>query len=257
MASPAGADPIAAVFNHINDHVVRFGPGGRFAISGHIVMSWIVSALVLGVFVWLAKRMASRKGMAPEGTFDNLFESFILFIRDEVIVANMGHHGHAHAPFLLTTFFFILFSNLLGLVPGGRTCTGNFGVTLGLAIVVFTYGVFHGMRAQGVGHYLKNLAPAGVPVFILPILYPIEILGLFIKHGVLAVRLFANMVAGHMVIGIILALPKLLGIQVVSVPAYAVASGIMFLELFVAFLQAYVFTMLASLFLGAAVHPEH
>lgn len=249
-------DPIANVFNHINDHVVRVG-GSGFTLSGHILMSWISAALVIALFVWLGRRMASREGMAPEGVADNLFESFILFIRDEVVMANMGHHGHPHAHFLLTTFFFILFANLLGMIPGGQTCTGNLGVTAGIAVVTFLYGTIQGIQAQGFTHYLKNLAPAGVPIFVLPILYPIEIVGLVIKHGVLAVRLFANMVAGHLVIGIILALPKLLAIGAVAVPAFGLAAGITLLELFVAFLQAYVFTMLASLFIGAAVHPEH
>ena len=256
-AAGGAPDPIAAVFDHINDHVVYVGPGGMFALSGHIVMSWIVGALVLGLFLRLARRMAARRGAPPASVLDNLFESFIVFIRDEVVLANMGHHGEPHVPFLLTTFFFVLFANLLGLVPGGQASTGNWAVTGALAVSVFAYGTFHGMKAQGPIAYLKNLAPGGVPAPVLVILYPIEVVGLLIKHAVLSVRLFANMVAGHLVIGILLALPKMLGIGAVAVPAFALAVGIMFLELFVAFLQAYVFIMLASLFLGAAVHPEH
>lgn len=255
-AEAAGDNPIMGVFRHLLDRRVMMENG--LTLSGHIVMSWIAAGIVIFLFVWLGRRMAKRKGYAPEGALDNLFESFILFIRDEVVIANMGHHGHHHVHFLLTTFFFILFANLLGAIPGGQTCTGNFGVTAGLAVVTFLYGAYQGAKAQGILHYLQNLAPAGVPVFVLPILYPVEIVGLLIKHAVLAVRLFANMLAGHLVLGIMLALPALLKMKVLlTVPAFALAAGISFLELFVAFLQAYVFTMLASLFIGAAVHPEH
>ncbi len=256
MIAAAGGSPIDAVFHHLQDRFVRTGHSG-FTLSRHIVMSWIAAAAVIALFVWLARRMAGRKGFAPEGPIDNLFESFILYIRDEVVMPNMGHHGHHHSHFLLTLFFFILFANLLGMIPGGQTCTANMGVTAALAAATFFYGTFHGIKEQGLFHYLKNIAPAGVPGFVLPILYPVEIVGLLIKHGVLAIRLFFNMLAGHLVIGIMLALPALLGIQILSVPAFALAAGISILELFVAFLQAYVFTMLASLFIGAAVHPEH
>jgi F-type H+-transporting ATPase subunit a len=249
----AAADPIAQVFNHLNDHPIREGSH----LTGHIIFSWIASALTVGALVWLASRMRRRTDGVPRGVMENLLESFILYIRDEVIVPNMGPHAHHYAHFLLSMFFVILFCNLLGMIPGGQTCTGNLGVTGALALLTFGYGTFQGIRAQGIAHYLKNLAPGGVPTPILFILYPIEIAGLFIKHGVLAVRLFANMMAGHLVIGIILALPVLLGIQLITVPAFALAVGISFLELFVAFLQAYVFVMLASMFIGAQVHPEH
>lgn len=256
IAAGAAGNPIEGVFAHLADHRHRLTDWG-LTVSGHILMSWIAGALLVSLFVWLSRRMARRKGLTPEGAIDNLFESFILFIRDEVVMANMGHHGHHHAHFLLSTFFFILFANLLGMVPGGQTCTGNFGITLGLAAATFLYGAYQGVKTQGFLHYLKSLAPAGVPGFVLPILYPIEIIGLVIKHGVLAVRLFANMLAGHLVLGIMLAIPAMLQMSALKGPSILLAAGISFLELFVAFLQAYVFTMLASLFIGAAVHPEH
>lgn len=249
-------DPIAHVFEHINGHEGFLAPW-PWKLNTHLVMSATASLLLVLLLVGFARRMKAR-GVAPaKGAFDNLLESFIVFIRDEVIRPNMGPHADHYAHFLLTLFFFILFANLFGMLPGASTATGNWGVTAGLALVTFAYGAFQGMRAQGVGHYLHNLAPAGVPGFVLVILYPIEIVGLFIKHGVLSVRLFANMVAGHLVIGIILALPALLNLPVVNGPAYFLACGINLLELFVAFLQAYVFTMLASLFIGGQVHPEH
>ncbi len=254
MLAEALHDPIAHLFEHINGHEGSLGP---WHTSTHLVMSVLASALVLGVLVAFARRMKARGDAPPEGALDNLLESFVVFVRDEIVRPNMGPHAEHYAHFLLSVFFFILFGNLLGLVPAGASPTGNLSITAGLAIVTFAYGAFQGVRAQGFLHYLKNLAPAGVPVFVLVLLYPIEIVGLLIKHGVLAVRLFANMVAGHLVIGILLALPALMGVQAVSVPAYFLACGIVILELFVAFLQAYVFTMLASLFIGAQVHPEH
>lgn len=247
-------DPVAHVFEHINGHAGYIGP---WLTNTHLAMSVLVSMLVMLLLIGFAQRAKARGAAAPRGWFDNMVESFILFIRDEVVKPNMGPHAGHYAHFLLSVFFFILLGNLMGLVPFGSSPTGNFGVTAGLAIVTFGYGAFQGVRAQGFGHYLKNLAPAGVPGFVLPILYPIEILGLLIKHAVLAVRLFANMVAGHLVIGILLALPVLMGVKAVTFPAYLLSGGLMLLELFVAFLQAYVFTMLAALFIGAQVHPEH
>ncbi len=220
-------------------------------------MAVLASVLVIVVFVSFAHRMKARAGGPPKGWFDNMLESFILFIRDEVVKPNMGPHAEHYAPFLLSIFFFILFANLLGSIPFGATATGNSGITAGLALVTFAYGAFQGVKAQGFGHYVKNLAPAGVPGFVLVLLYPVEILGLIIKHVVLAARLYFNMMAGHLVLGIILLMPKLMHVDAVTVPAYVLACGISFLELFVAFLQAYVFALLASIFIGAQVHPEH
>lgn len=254
MLASAGGDPIAGLFHHVNGSEGMIGP---WHTSTHLTMSVISAVLVGAVFLAFARRMKARGGAPPEGALDNLLESFILFIRDEVVRPNMGHHAEHHAPFLLTTFFFILFCNLLGMIPFGATATGNISITAGVAIAVFAYGAFHGMREQGALHYLQSLAPAGVPGFVLVILYPVEILGLLIKHCVLAVRLFFNMMAGHLVLGIILLMPKLMHVDAVTVPAYALACGLGFLELFVAFLQAYVFTLLASIFIGAQVHPEH
>jgi F-type H+-transporting ATPase subunit a len=250
----ASGSPVDHVFEHLAPHE---GLLGGLRTNTHLMMSLLASAFVVLVFVGLARRMKARGGAPSEGVLDNLLESFILFIRDEVVKPNMGPHAEHYAPFLLTVFFFVLVSNLMGLIPAAAAGTSNISITAGLALVTFGYGALHGVRAQGMGHYVKNLAPAGVPGFVLVILYPIEIVGLILKHGVLAVRLFFNMWAGHLVIGIILALPALMKVSAVTGPAYALAAGITFLELFVAFLQAYVFTMLASIFIGAQVHPEH
>lgn len=254
MLASAAGDPIQHVFGHIRGHEGFLGP---WHTNTHMVMSVLASVLLLLVFIGFARRMRSRGPRAPEGPLDNLLESFIVFIRDEVVKPNMGPHAEHYAPFLLSVFFFILFGNLMGLMPVLAAPTSSISITAALALATFAYGAFQGVKAQGLGHYLQNLAPAGVPGFVLVILYPIEILGLVIKHAVLAVRLFFNMMAGHLVIGILLALPALMHIRAVAAPSYALASGLMLLELFVAFLQAYVFTMLASLFIGAQVHPEH
>ena len=247
-------DPVGEVFKHINGHKFDLGP---WPTNTHLVMSVLVTALLLFVLIRFARRMRARGAGAPQGILDNLLESFVVFVRDEIVKPNMGPHAEHYAHFLLSVFFFILFANLAGMVPACASPTGNFGVTAALALVTFAYGAIQGVRAQGAGHYLKNLAPAGVPGAILVILYPIEVVGLVIKHAVLAVRLFANMVAGHLVIGILLALPALMGVRAIAGPAYGLAAGIVLLDVFVAFLQAYVFTMLASLFIGAQVHPEH
>ncbi len=257
------------VVNHIKDSPLGGGHtladsdplftilGIEFRLTWHLLMMWVVAALVFIVFTTLAIRLSRRGGGPPRGWFENLFESFVVFIRDEVVRPNLGHGADRFVPFFLTLFHFILFCNVLGLVPGCRTATGNIAVTGCLALVTLLAAVVSGMAVQGPVHFVKNLVPHGIPWPVLILLYPIEILGLCIKHVALCIRLFANMIAGHIVIGSILGLIFFFKSLAVVPPSIFLAVPLMALELFVAFLQAYIFVLLGSLFFGMSVNPEH
>jgi F-type H+-transporting ATPase subunit a len=187
----------------------------------------------------------------------NIIEMLVLFVRDEIAIKTIGkEYGPKYVGYLLSAFFFILFLNLLGLIPEMAAATGNVNVTAGLALCTFFITQFASIRAAGLGTYLKHLT-GGVAWWLWPIMVPVEILGLFTKPFALTMRLFANMVAGHIVIFFLLGLifiMKSVALAAVSVPF---AIGIYFLELFVAFLQAYIFTMLSGLFIGMGVAIAH
>jgi len=167
----------------------------------------------------------------------------------------MGPGGVRYMPYLLTTFFFILTMNLMGLIPYGASATANVSVTGGLAIIAFVMIQAAAIRSQGVGHYLAHLT-GGVHWALWPIMVPIEILGLFTKPFALCIRLFANMTGGHIVIVSLIGLIFLFQSYIIAIAPAGFVVGIMFLELFVAFLQAYIFTMLTSLFMGLGMKTE-
>jgi F-type H+-transporting ATPase subunit a len=168
----------------------------------------------------------------------------------------MGKDGLRYMPYLLTTFFFILTMNLLGLIPYGSSATGNVSVTAGLAFLAFIMIQLAAIRAQGFGHYLAHLT-GGVHWILWPIMIPIEILGLFTKPFALCIRLFANMTGGHIVIVSLIGLIFIFKSYIIAPVPIAFVLGINMLELFVAFLQAYIFTMLTSLFMGLGMQVAH
>jgi F-type H+-transporting ATPase subunit a len=265
-----------------------------FGISKYMILELALAGILVLLFTRLAAKL--RTGEAPKGRFANLFESMILFVRDQIArpaIDSHDHHDaqdhheeHAHAgeghgahavlehhdgdrfvPLLLTLFFFVLGCNLLGMVPWAGSPTASFSVTLALAGVTLLTVVLAGMVQFGFFGFFKNQVPSmdlPLPLAILlkPMIFAIEMLGLCIKHLILAVRLLANMVAGHLVLlgimGLISAAATysmglwatVTGISVVSCTLFSI------LELFVAFLQAYIFTFLSALFIGAAVHQH-
>jgi F-type H+-transporting ATPase subunit a len=212
---------------------------------------WLAAFIVL-VLLW---RTAARlkKDPVPRG-LGAIVDMIVLFIRDEIAKKN---GAQKFTPYLATAFFFILTMNLLGLVPYAATATSNLSVTATLAIMTFLVTQIAGMRGQGVIGYWKHLLPAGVPLWLAPIMIPVEILGLFTKPFALAVRLFANMVAGHFVILSLLGIIFILKAVWVAPLSVAFALAIFMLELFVALVQAYIFTMLSAVFIGMAYHPSH
>jgi F-type H+-transporting ATPase subunit a len=245
-------DPI-----HIGSLAIDISP------TRHVVMLWIAAILCI-VTTMVALRAHNRKtreGKAPSG-FGNGLEALVLYLRNEVIIPNVGHHGNGYVPYLLTLFFFILFANLLGLVPYGATATGNISVTATLAIVTFIVIEIAGMKALGKG-YINTIVfwphdmSLGMKLFISPILTPIELIGKFTKPFALAIRLFANMTAGHVVLLALISLIFTFGSWLLVPLPILMALGILILELFVAFLQAFIFTLLASVFIGLIREGAH
>lgn len=226
--------------------------GIDFSITKHLVMMWIASALLVVVF-----SLAYRKPRAVPSGIANLLEAIIVFLRDEVILPAVGEAGKRYLPYLLTVFFFILFCNLLGLVPYSGTATGNVTVTAALALISLAMIQIGGVKEHGLVHHIQNLVPPGIPAWLLPIMIPVEIMGQFTKPFALCIRLFANMIAGHIVIFSFLGLIFVFESIWISPVSVAFALFISLLEVFIAFLQAYIFTMLTSLFMGMAIHPEH
>src|SRR6266481_1499897 len=226
--------------------------GIDFSITKHVLMMWIAAALVVFVFRYTFREQRT----VPSGVA-NLLEAIIVFLRDEVVLPNMGEEGRRYLPYLLTVFFFILFCNLLGLIPFAATATGNVSVTAALAIMSLIMIQVGGIREHGLKHHLQNLIPHGLPLWLLPIMIPVEIMGQFTKPFALCIRLFANMTAGHIVILSFLSMIFILKSLFVSPISVFFALFISLLELFVACLQAYIFTMLTSLFIGMSIHPQH
>ncbi|MDH3590497.1 MAG: F0F1 ATP synthase subunit A [Planctomycetota bacterium] len=228
--------------------------GQDFSITKLTVMMWIVAVGLLFMFWRAAKRSHEP---VPRG-FRNFAEIFILYIRDEVARKCIGEKdGDRYLPYLLTTFFFILGCNLLGLIPGGATATGAISVTATLALISFLVTQMAGIRNYGLGGHIKNLVPHGLPKAILPIIIPVEILGMFTKPFALAIRLFANMTAGHVVILSLVSFVFILKTPFVAIGTVPFSLFIGVLELLVAVIQAFIFTMLTALFIGMSAHPAH
>ena len=240
---------------------------GGFAIdispTRLVVMLWAAALLCL-LTTLLALRAHNRKtlqGKAPSGLGNGL-EALVLYLRNEVVLKNVGPHGNGYVPYLLTLFFFILFSNLLGLVPYGATATGNISVTATLAIVTFIVIELAGMKAQG-WRYINTIVfwphdmSLGMKLPITFILTPIELIGKVTKPFALAIRLFANVVSGHVVLLALISLIFTFGSWVLVPAPILIAVSISVLELFVAFLQAFIFTLLSSVFIGLIREGAH
>ncbi len=232
-----------------------------FSITRHLLFALLAIAILCLLFIPMAGKYKRGIGRteAPRGKTMNMLETLVLYIRDEVARPNLGNKTDKYLPYLLTIFFFILVCNLLGLVPFGATPTANISTTVVLALFTFVITQFAGTK----DYWMHVFNPPGIPWFVKPIMVPIEFLGLFIKPFALAIRLFANMTAGHLVIlnlvGLIFAIRVLLGDGAAwgtSIPSYLLTVFIYGLELLVAFIQAYVFTILSALFIGMAT-AEH
>ncbi len=230
----------------------------------HVV--WLGIAALLCVITLIAAARAHARTTfggkrAPSG-LGNGMEAFVLFLRNEVVVPNVGPHGDAFTPFILTLFFFILFANLCGLIPYGATATGNIAVTGTLAVITFIVVEIAGMRAQGAAYlgtifYWPHDVPFAVKAPMTLIMTPVEIVGKFTKPFALAIRLFANMTAGHVVLLALIGLIFTFQSYLIAPAPLLMAVAISLLELFVSLLQAFIFSLLAAVFIGQIRTAAH
>ena len=255
QAAEGGSGGVEFIMHHILAQPVIKLPtvfGIDLTITNHVIMMWIVSALLISAF-GISFR---RKQLVPTG-LANALESFVAYLREDVIVPNLGEDSRKYAPYLLTAFFFILLSNLLGLVPYGSTATGNISVTAALAMLTFIMVQLAGIRKHGFIGYLKHFVPGGLPFFVIPIMIPVEIMSMITKHFALAVRLFANMIAGHITILSLMSIIFLFKNWFVSPFPLAIMVFSSLLEVLIALIQAYVFTILSAVFIGMSLEEEH
>jgi F-type H+-transporting ATPase subunit a len=248
-------------FDHHANHIYHAGTKQAVALdlspTSLVAFQWLAMLILAAILIPMARKYRTQ-GLKPMRGFFNAVEAGILYVRDEIVIPNLGEvDGRKLMPIFLTMFFFILTMNFVGLVPGGHTATGNINVTAGLAIVAFIVIQVSAIFKIGLGNWIKHLT-GGTHWSMWLIMVPVEILGLFTKPFALCIRLFANMTAGHV---ILLSLIGLVFVGVAFIPVtIAFSLFIYLLELLVAFLQAYIFTILTAVFtgMGMASHDhEH
>jgi len=237
--------------------------GLDISITKHVIMLWVAGALVIIAFLLGARRYRREEMPVPSG-FSNFLELVVDYVHNQIVVPNVGRqYARIWSPLLLAFFTLILTANFLGLIPffdlipGSGTATGNVIVTASLAAITFLAIIAAGSLAHGFIGYWKNLAPPGVPWPVLFILIPIELLGMFVRPFALTMRLAANMTAGHIAMLAILAPIFIMANAWIGIGSVALNVGINFLEMIIALVQAYVFTLLSAVFIGAAINPEH
>jgi F-type H+-transporting ATPase subunit a len=293
----AGTTIIGHVANSSHDHPLIHLPtvmGVDLSVTKHVLMLWLVAAALFVAVTWLVRRYIRQDAdrLVPTGAM-NALEAVVEFVRDSIALPNVGHRWlRAWTPLLLTFFLFILFANVVGLIPvfdviglanhsllhlpeesffarvvhGGTTATANYNVTAALSTITFFAIIVAGTRAHGFVHHWKNLAPKGLAWPLYFILIPIEIMGMFVRPFALTMRLAANMTGGHIALLAILSFVFLFtemfgravaGIGVGVVLSLPLAVGISALEIIVILVQAYVFTLLTAVFIGMAIHAHH
>jgi F-type H+-transporting ATPase subunit a len=247
----------------IGEKVVSSDPNERIldiSLTRNVVQMLLALALLVWMLISIANAYSKGLGVktAPKGK-QNLMEPIITFVRDEVAIPNLGHKANKYLPYLLTVFFFILINNIIGLIPGTANVTGNIAFTAVLGLISFVVILFSSNK-----HYwLHIFNPPGVPLGVKFILVPVEFLSVFIKPFALIIRLFANMVAGHIIIICLISLIFIFAQlnQYAGWGASPLAIGftifIYFIEVLVAFLQAFIFTVLTAVFIGQAIEGDH
>lgn len=253
-------DVAEIISHHILDHDWGVTLGSfHLPVTTHTVTMFVVSLILLvGLF------LVSRRGKSvPARLMTALTEEYVAFIRDGMVYPNMGSkEGRMFLPYFCTLFLFILFINLAGLLPNMKTATSNISVTAALALCSGGLILFCGLKFHGVIGFLKSFVPSGTPGWLVPLIFPLEVVSTIIKICVLAIRLFANMLAGHMVLIVLLLLIFIIGKMSAAagagavIPAMGLEIFMTCLELLVAFLQAYVFTLLTSIFAGSVIHTH-
>lgn len=230
--------------------ILRLGVAGvRFDITQAVVFMWAGCVALVAIFLLAAR----RRGLAPKG-IRTVLEAMLLFIREDIVKRTMGDHGTRYFPVVATLFFFILTCNWVGLVPlpHSYSATSNVSVTAALALFVFVMVQVEGVRVKGLRGYLRGFVPAGVPAILLPLMVPIEIISLVARPFSLAIRLFANMLAGHILILVFLGMAATGFWLLKAVPLVGAVLMSLF-EIFVGLVQAYIFSMLTAIYLSEAV----
>jgi F-type H+-transporting ATPase subunit a len=250
------------------------------SITKAVLMLWIVAAIVIVMFTWLAGRLKRAEDGAPKGRFTTMLEFFVSAVREQIVIPFIGaKYAPKFLPLILTFFTFILMSNLIGLTPivdvighlggylhiewleklshGSSTATGNFNVTAGLAVVTFFAIIYAGSVAHGFVTHWVNIVPHGLHWSLYFLLVPIELLGMFVKPFALTMRLAANMTAGHAAILAIMSFIFVFHSWAMGFVSVPLMTALMLLEIIVCFVQAYVFTLLSALFIGMAIHVHH
>ena len=256
---------IAAPIEHLSGSfdsafVVNFGNG--FGITQYTLWMFLICIVVLAVVLIGVRKVKVN----PSGKFAGLIDWGYDAICRNMGEGAIGHGYKKHIPFLATLFFFILIANIIGLIPGAKTPTGSLNVTWALALVAFIYFNYYGIKAKGGWGYIKSIAPSGLPAPMVPIIWFFEFFSLIIRLLTLAVRLYGNMFAGHMILGIFAIMVQFFIMDAITfaapltaLPAIAWAFflfAMYALECLVAFLQAYVFTILSAVYVGLAT-SEH
>jgi F-type H+-transporting ATPase subunit a len=224
-------------------------------------MVFLIAAILLTIVFFV---IASRKlTLVPKGV-GNVAEWGVEFVRNNIVLDVMGTEGMKYLPFIVTVFFAVLFNNFLGLIPGFKPGTGTLGTTFAWGIMVFVVYNWVGVRKNGLGGYLKSFLPSGTPWWLVWLIYPLEVISHFLRPFTLGVRLYANMYAGHIVLGIfgifvVMSAAALTPVSAVVGSLSLVMQIIMYaFEVFVAFIQAYVFAILTAVYLNGALHArEH
>ncbi len=231
------------------------------ALSLNKAVVWMFIAAFLACTILYA---AGKRALKP-GRYQGAVEVILSGIRQKMVLDTMGEEGLPFFPFIASLFFFIFFCNIVGIFPlshYGFTATSNPNVTFTLMLIVFAVVLVMGIRKKGAVGYLKSFAPSGVPSWLLPLIFPVELLSLFAKHFALAVRLFANMLAGHIVIlvfatGAAVLFGRGFFSTILSPFPFAGVIGMLFFEIFVALIQAFIFAILASLYIGESLREHH
>ena len=247
----------------INEHVLNHAANGHtwnlpwlhVAALDWLRYDWAMLGLAVVVTVLLASVAARRHRPVPTG-LANVFEAYVVFIRDGIAIAHLGEdEGRRMTSYFCSLFLFILTLNGLGLVPFCSGATGNVGVTCGLAMMFLILTVGMAVYRRGVLGFLGSFVPHGAPAVLLPVLVPIEVISLLARAFALMVRLFANMLAGHIIVFAMLGLVVTFGLA--AMPMVAVVVALYLFEVFVVVFQAYIFTLLSAIFMGLMLNPEH
>ncbi|MCE2502486.1 MAG: F0F1 ATP synthase subunit A [Chlorobi bacterium] len=236
----------------VSDHQT---PALDISITSLVAFQWLAMLVLLAIFIPMGRKAKKLGGRAHKGFF-NAMEGLIEYLRDNLVIPNVGSGkvGRSLTPILFTFFTFILVMNLLGLIPGGHSATGSLSVTAGLAIVAFFVIQYAAIRDAGIMAWFKHLT-GGTPIAMWLIMVPVEILGLFAKPFALCVRLFANMTGGHVVLLSLIGLIFVLGLEFAPV-SVAFSLFINLLEILIAFIQAYIFTILVAVFASMGMHSH-